>query len=400
MTSHFKSVFKHALVAAFSTACLLGPLTQARAADTTPLKLGVILPLSGEFAYYGEQIKNGIEVYLKEHGNVVEGREIEMIYQDDTGVAPEIARRLAQRLLVADKAEMLLGFALTPSALAAAPVATQAKRPMIVMNATSAVVPSRSPYIVRVSSSLPQVAVPFAKWAAQNDIKRVYTVVADYAPGIDTETAFTEEFVKQGGTIQGGVRVPITNTDFGSYVQKVKDEKPDAVFAFLPSASAAVNFMKEYRERGLKEAGIRLLGIHDLVNETFINSLGDGAIGTITSGEYSPMHDSPLNHAFVKRYEEMFGANSHAEYLAANGYDGMAALYAVLEKLDGKTEDGTAVVDAFKGLSLEGVRGPFTIDPETRDITQNIYIREVKKQDGRLVNVEFETIRDVNATHP
>src|SRR5690606_5664701 len=145
----------------------------------------------------------------------------------------------------------------------------------------SAVVPSRSPYIVRVSSSLPQVAVPFAQWAAKNDIKRVYTVVADYAPGIDTETAFTEEFVKQGGAIQGGVRVPITNTDFGSYVQKAKDEKPDVVLAFLPSASAAVKFMEEYRERWMKEAGIRLLGIHDLVNETFINSLGDGAIGTI-----------------------------------------------------------------------------------------------------------------------
>jgi len=400
MALHFKSAFKLAAQAALSAACVLAPAMPAKAAGPTPLKLGVILPLSGEFAYYGEQIKNGIEVYLKEHGDVVAGRKLQLIYKDDTGVAPEIDKRLAQQLLVSEKAEMLLGFALTPSALAAAPVATQAKRPMIVMNATSAAVPSRSPYIVRVSSSLPQVAVPFAKWVAKNGIRRVYTMVADYAPGTDTEKAFSDEFKKQGGTILGGVRVPISNTDFGTYVQKAKDENPDAVFVFLPSAAAAVSFMKEYRERGLKDAGIRLLGIHDLVNETFIDSLGDGAIGTITSGEYSPAHDSALNHKFIKQYEEMFGPKARAEYLAANGYDGMAAVYAALKKVKGQTENGTQVVGAFKGLSLEGVRGPITIDAQTRDITQNIYLREVKRVDGRLVNVEFETVPQVNATHP
>lgn len=226
MVTNFKSTFKRAMAASFAAACLMAPATQAGAADATPLKLGVILPLSGEFAYYGEQIKNGIEVYLKEHGGTVAGRKIEMIYKDDTGVAPEVARRQAQQLLVAEKAEMLLGFALTPSALAAAPVATQAKVPMIVMNATSAVVPSRSPYIVRVSSSLPQVAVPFAKWAAKNDIKRVYTMVADYAPGIDTETAFTGEFVKQGGTIQAAFACPLPTPTSAATCRRSRTKSP------------------------------------------------------------------------------------------------------------------------------------------------------------------------------
>lgn len=399
MPFHLKSFIKPALTAAVAAACLGLPGAYAQKAPE-PLKIGVILPLSGPFAYYGEQISNGIKVYVKEHGDVVAGRKIELIYKDDTGVAPEIDRRMAQELLVTDKADMLAGFALTPSALAAAPVATQAKRPMIVMNATSTIVPSRSPFIVRVSSSLPQVTIPLADWAYKNKIRKVYTMMADYAPGVDTEKAFIKEFDRLGGTIVGSVRVPITNNDFGSYVQKIKDVKPDAAFVFLPSASAAAAFVKEYRERGLREAGIRLLGIHDLADETFIDSLGDGIIGTITSGPYSPTHDSAVNRQFIKAYAEMFGPNARADYLSSGGYDGMAAIYAALKKTDGKTADGTKVIDAFRGLSFEGVRGPITIDPETRDITQNIYLRKVERDGNHLVNVEFETVPNVKAPKP
>lgn len=370
------------------------------ATEPVPLKIGVILPFSGEFSSFGKQISSGIKVFLKEHGDVVAGRKIEMIYKDDTGMAPEIDRREAQHLLVADKAEILAGFGLTPSALAAAPVATQAKRPMIVMNASSAVVPSRSPYIVRVSSSLPQTAIPLAQWAAKHNINKIYTLVADYAPGIDTEKAFSKAFTEEGKTIVGSVRVPVSNTDFASYVQKVKDEKPDALFVFLPPGPATVAFVKQYTERGLRKAGIRLIGTHDLTDETLIDSLGDGVIGTITSGYYSPMHDSDLNRKFVKEYTQMFGPDARANFLSVDGYDGMAAIYAALEKTDGQTSDGTKLIDAFKGLSFESPRGPISIDPQTRDITQNVYLRKVKRADGHLVNVEFDKIANVKAAKP
>ncbi len=397
MQNPFKPYLKPIAAAAFA-ACFCA--SAAHAAEPAPLKIGVILPFSGEFSSFGQQISNGIKVFLKEHGDVVAGRKIEMIYKDDTGMAPEIDRREAQHLLVADKAEILAGFGLTPSALAAAPVATQAKRPMIVMNASSAIVPSRSPYIVRVSSSLPQTAIPLAQWAAKHGINKVYTLVADYAPGIDTEKAFSKAFKDEGKTIVGSVRVPVSNTDFASYVQKVKDEKPDALFVFLPPGPATVAFVKQYRERGLRKAGIRLIGTHDLTDETLIDSLGDGVVGTITSGYYSPAHDSDLNRKFVKEYAQMFGPDDRPNFLSVDGYDGMAAIYAALEKTGGKTADGAKLIDALKGLSFESPRGPISIDPQTRDITQNVYLREVKREGKHLVNVEFDKIANVKAAKP
>jgi len=398
MQNPFKPYLKPIAAAAFA-ACFCASAAHA-ATEPIPLKIGVILPFSGEFSSFGKQISNGIKVFLKEHGDVVAGRKIEMIYKDDTGIAPEVDRREAQHLLVADKAEILAGFGLTPSALAAAPVATQAKRPMIVMNASSSVVPSRSPYIVRVSSSLPQTAIPLAQWAAKHGINKVYTLVADYAPGIDTEKAFSKAFKDEGKTIVGSVRVPVSNTDFASYVQKVKDEKPDAVFVFLPPGPATVAFVKQYRERGLRKAGIRLIGTHDLTDETLIDSLGDGVLGTITSGYYSPTHDSDLNRKFVKEYAQMFGPDDRPNFLSVDGYDGMAAIYAALEKTGGKTEDGAKLIDALKGLSFESPRGPISIDPQTRDITQNVYLREVKRDGKHLVNVEFDKIANVKAAKP
>lgn len=387
---------KSAVTAAMAAVCFCTPVVQAETAPV-PLKIGVILPFSGPFAPYGQQISSGIKVYMHAHGDTVAGRKIEIIYKDDTGVAPEIDRRLAQELLVAEKADMLAGFGMTPAALAAAPVATQAKRPMIVMNAASAIVPSRSPYIVRVSLSLPQVTGPMAQWAVKHKIRKVYTLVADYAPGIDTEKGFISAFQELGGTISGNVRVPVSNTDFASYVQKIKDEKPDAIFMFLPPGPATISFVKAYEERGLREAGIQLLGTHDLTDETLIDSLGEGIIGTVTSGYYSAAHDSDLNRKFVKEYKEMFGQDAKVNFMSTTGYDGMAAIYAALIKTSGKTDDGAKLVDAFRGLSIESPRGPISIDPETRDITQNIYLREVKRVNGQLENVEFDKVANVKA---
>lgn len=381
---------------AMAATCFCSAAAQAETVPV-PLKIGVILPFSGPYAPYGEQISSGIKVYMKEHGDTVAGRKIEMIYKDDTGVAPEIDRRLAQELIVTEKVDMLAGFGMTPSALAVAPLATQSKRPMIVMNAGSATIPSRSPYIVRVSESLPQVTRPMAQWAAKHGVKKVYTLVADYAPGIDTEKAFTKTFEDLGGTIIGSVRVPVTNTDFSSYMQKIKDEKPDAVFMFLPPGPATISFVKSYKERGLRKAGIQMFGTHDLTEETLIDALGDGVIGTITSGYYSAAHDSDLNRKFVKEYKAMFGSDAKINFMSATGYDGMAAIYAVLEKTGGKTDDGDKLMQAFKGLSFESPRGPVTIDAETRDMTQNIYLREVKRVDGQLANVEFDKVANVKA---
>ncbi|HWK61250.1 MAG TPA: ABC transporter substrate-binding protein [Eoetvoesiella sp.] len=389
------SFFKLAAASTVATACFCTAAAQAATAPA-PLKIGVILPFSGPYAPYGEQISSGIKVYMKEHGDTVAGRKVQVIYKDDTGVAPEVDKRLAQELLVNEKVDLLAGFGMTPSALAVAPLATKAKCPMVVMNAGSAVIPSRSPYIIRVSESLPQVTRPAAKWAAKHGIKKVYTLVADYAPGIDTEKAFTETFEKLGGTIVGSVRVPVTNTDFASYIQKIKDEKPDAVFMFLPPGPATISFVKSYHERGLRKAGIKMLGTHDLTEETLIDSLGNGVIGTITSGYYSAAHDSDLNRKFVKEYKAMFGPDAKINFMSATGYDGMAAIYAALTKTGGDS-DGDKLMQAFKGMSFESPRGPVTIDPVTRDMTQNIYMREVKLVDGHLANVEFDKEANVKA---
>lgn len=364
------------------------------AAAQTPLKVGVILPLTGPYSDYGKQMSSGIKVYMKQHGDVVAGRKIELVFKDDTGVAPELSKRLAQELLTRDKAEILTGFGMTPSALAAAPIATQAKRPMVIMNAASAQVPSKSPYIARISLSLPQVAGPIASWASKNNVHKVYTLVADYAPGIDTEQAFKAAFVATGNQVTGSVRVPVSNLDFGAYIQKIKDEKPDGLFVFLPPGAATVAFVKAYKERGLEAAGIRLLGTHDLTDETLIDSLGAGIEGTITSGYYSAAHDSALNRTFVKDYTAMFGADAKINFMSATGYDGMAAIYAALKKTGGNS-DGDKLMEALKGLRFESPRGMISIDPKKRDVVQTIYLRKVEKVGNKLSNVEFDKVDNV-----
>lgn len=369
-------------------ALALGATSSAYAAND--LKVGMILPMSGPFADYGMQILNGARLYIAEHGDKVGDRKIDLIVKDDTGVAPEISKRAAQELVVNEKADILAGFGLTPSSFAVAPLSAQAKVPMIIMNAATSVVTEKSPYIVRVSMTLPQNSAPMATWALKNGIKKVYTVVADFGPGHDAEKQFTKTFTEGGGKIVGAVRTPVKSPDFAPFLQKVKDTRPDAVFLFVPAGEQGVAFLKGYKERGLDKDGIKLISTGDLTDEDVLNAMGDPAIGVVTSFHYSEDHKSPENKAYTQAYHKAH-PNVRPNFMSVAGYDGMHLIYSVLKKTNGDAT-GDKFVAAAKGMSWESPRGPITIDPKTRDIIQNVYIRKVEKVNGVLQNVEIDTI--------
>jgi len=372
-------------------AAILGLAGVAQAQDT--IKLGLVAEFSGPFADYGGQIYGGMKAYIKQHGDTVAGKKIEIIQRDTTGPAPEVAKRLAQELVTRDNVDFLVGFGLTPNAMAAAPVATEAKKPMIIMNAATSIITTKSPYIARVSMTLPQVTQPMALWAAKNGIKNVYTVVADYGPGLDAEAAFTKAFTANGGKMVGSVHTPLQNPDFAPFIQRVKDAKPEAVFLFLPAGAQGIAFMKAFNERGLAEAGIKLIATGDITDDGVLEAMGDPVLGLTTSFHYSAAHDSPENRAFKKAYEEANGTKLRPNFMAAAGYDGMAAIYEALKKTGGST-DGDKVMAALKGMKLMSPRGPISIDPETRDVVQTVYIRKVEKVSGGLYNVEFDKYPD------
>ncbi len=357
------------------------------------VKLGLIGEFSGPFAEYGQQMYGGMKAYMKLHGDTVAGKKIEIIQKDTTGPAPDVAKRLAQELVSRDNVDMLVGFGLTPNAMAVAPVATETKKPMIIMNAATSVITTKSPYIVRVSMTLPQVATPMAEWASKHGIKRVYTAVSDYAPGIDAETAFIKAFKAGGGEIVDSVHIPLKSPEFAPFIQRIKDAKPQAVFLFLPAGEQGVAFMKSFKERGLGEAGIQLIATGDITDDSVLEAMGDSTLGLITSFHYSAAHDSPENRAFIKAYEDVNGTKLRPNFMAAAGYDGMAAIYAALTKTGGST-DGDKILAAMKGMKIDSPRGPISIDPETRDIIQTMYIRKVEKVNGKLYNVEFDKFPD------
>jgi branched-chain amino acid transport system substrate-binding protein len=356
-----------------------------------PVKIGLILPMSGPFAAYGKQIEHGVKLYLAQNGDTYAGRKVELIVRDDNpGTAGDVDKRLAQELLVNDKVDILAGFALTPSAFAVAPLATQAKRPMVVMNAATSAITTKSPYIVRTSMTLPQNTAPIASWAAKNGIKKVFTLVADYGPGLDAEAQFKKTFTAAGGQIVGDVRAPVKNPDFAPFLQRIKDTKPDAVFLFLPPGAETIAFMKGFHERGLPQAGIRLISTGDLPDEDILDAIGDSAIGLVTSFHYSEAHKSPENQAYVAAYYKAY-PKDRPNFMSVGGYDGMHLIAAVLQKTGGST-DAEKFVDAAKGMKWMSPRGPVSIDPETRDIVQNVYIRKTERVDGKLQNVEFDQV--------
>jgi branched-chain amino acid transport system substrate-binding protein len=379
----------------FAVALVVAPLIVAAApAAAQPVKIGVIAEFSGPFADYGTQIVNGMKTYLKLHGDTFGGRKVEIITRDTTGAAPEVAKRLAQELITRESVDIVAGFGLTPNALAVAPISAEAKKPMVIMNAATSVITTRSPYIVRVSHTLPQDTQPIAQWAAKNGIKRAYTLVSDYGPGIDSEVQFVKSFKAAGGEVIDSVRTPLQNPDFAPYLQRIKDTKPDAVFVFLPPGSQTIAFIKGYEERGLKQAGVKLIGTGDLTDDGVLQAMGDPTLGLITSFHYSTAHDSPENKTFVKTYAEVNGTKYRPNFMACAGYDGMAAIAEALKKTGGSV-DADKFLAALKGMKLMSPRGPIMIDPETRDIVQTVYIREVKKVDGQLYNIEFDKFENV-----
>lgn len=351
----------------------------------TPLKIGVVVPLSGTYAEHGKQMMNGFNLYLKQHGNQVAGRDVQLVYRDETGPAPDLVKRVVQELIVKDGVDLIAGFDFTPNAIAVAPLATQAKIPMVITNAATSGIPQRSPYIVRTSFVTSQITAPVAIWAANNGIKRVYTIVADFAPGNDAEAAFRKAFLANGGTITGSAKVPLQNPDFSPFVQRVKDEKPDAVFLYEP-APGGIAFTKSFVEKQLAASGIKLISTGDLVEEQSIATLGNAVQGVVTSHHYSSWHESALNKTFVSEYQKAYG--SRPNFYAVGSYDGMALIYAALKKLDGKvTPDG--FMNAVKGVEFESPRGQIKIDPVSRDIVQTIYVRRTESGKDGIQNTEI-----------
>jgi branched-chain amino acid transport system substrate-binding protein len=372
-------------------AALLGAEIFAAVADDT-VKIGLIAPMTGPFAPVGKQMQAGARLYFKEHGDTVAGRKVELIVKDDAGV-PDNSKRLAQELVVNDKASVLMGMGLTPIALAVAPIATEAKVPEIVTLAGTSIITEKSPYIVRTSFTLPQSATVIADWAAKNRIKKVVTLVADYAPGQDAEKAFVERFKAAGGETVESLRVPLQNPDYAPFLQRAADDKPDALFIFVPASQGGV-LMKQFSERGLDKSGIKLIGTGDFADDDLLNGMGDAALGAVTAFNYSAAHPSEANQAFVKAFKDQNGG-MRPNFVAVHTYDAMHLVFAALAATNGDA-GGDALIAKMKGMAFESPRGPISIDPDTRDIIQNIYVREVKRgADGELYNIEFATFENV-----
>ncbi|MEN9689410.1 MAG: hypothetical protein RI998_1407 [Pseudomonadota bacterium] len=355
-------------------------------------KIGLILPMTGPSASTGKQIEAAARLYMAQNGDKVAGRQIQLIVKDDGGV-PDATKRIAQELVVNDKVGALSGFGLTPLALATAPIATQSKTPMVVMAAATSSITEASPFIVRTSFTLPQCAVAMGDWAPKNGLKRVVTLVTDYGPGIDAERYFKERMQLNGAQVLDSLRVPLRNPDFAPFLQKVRDLKPDALFVFVPSGAGAA-VMKQFLERGMDKAGIKLIGTGDLTDDDQLNDMGEGALGVVTSHHYSAAHPSALNKKFVEAFKK---ANNglRPNFMAVGGYDGMRVIYEALKTTKGGQGGGEAILAAMKGQIFESPRGQIYIDAQTRDVVHSIYLRKVERKDGQLYNVEFDVIKDM-----
>ena len=372
------------------TLALLGASIAGSAFAQDKVKVGLVLSMTGSFATLGKQTEAGARLYMAQNGDTVAGKKVELIFKDDTSV-PDVAKRIAQELVVNDKVNVLAGFLLTPAALAAAPIATQSKTPLITMAGASSSVTQASPYVLRTSFTVAQTAVGIADWAPKNGIKKVVTLVSDFTPGLDVEKFFSDRYTFNGGKVLDQLRVPLRNPDFAPFLQRVRDLSPDAVFVFVPAGANAA-LMKQFAERGLDKAGIKLIGTGDITDDDILNATGDVALGVVTSHQYSASHNSPLNKKFVAEFKK---ANNglRPNFLAVAGYDGMRVIYEAVKASKGG--NGDALLAAMKGQVFESPRGPIFIDAQTRELVQNIYIRKVERVNGELYNTEFETIKDV-----
>ena len=365
--------------------------TSAQAQDT--VKIGVIAAYTGQFADTALQIDQGIKLYIKKHGDTVAGKKIVVIPRDTGGPDGAKAAQLAQELVTRDGVDILAGFTLTPEAMGAATISDKAKKFMVNMNAATSIVITKSPYMVRTSVTLPMIASTMGKWAAtKGGVKKAYTMVSDFGPGIDAEKWFHKAFKDAGGEIVGSVRMAVANPDFSAYVQAAKDKNPESIFIFIPGGAQPAALGKAFAERGIQPDKIKLLSTGEPVDDTAIKALGDLALGRISAWHYDHNHQSKLNKDFVAAFNADYKRNP--DFFAAGGYDGMHLIYEALKKTGGKT-DAEALVAAAKGMKWESPRGPVMIDPETRDIVQTVYIRKVEKVGGRIVNVEFDKYENV-----
>jgi len=374
--------------------CIAASAILAAAANAAgTVKIGLILPLSGQFADTGIQMRNGIQTYIKQHGDTVAGKKIVLVIKDVGGINPPLAKRLSQELIVRDKVDILGGYVLTPNAFAGGDVSKDANKFMVVMNAATSAITLKSPDMIRTSMTLPQSGDTFGHWAAtKGGIKSCYTMVSDYGPGHDVEQSFIKAFTAAGGKIAGSVRFPVANPDFAAYVQRAKDVNPECVFIFVPGGTQPAAIAKALAERGLTPKNTKILGTGELTGEQSLASMGDAGIGIISAWHYDYLQDNPQNKEFVKIHNQLFHRNP--DLFSLGGYDGMHAIYAALTKTKGNT-DGKALVAAAKGLHWQSPRGPMSIDPETRDVVQTIYIRKVEKVNGVLKNVIFDKVENV-----
>lgn len=362
------------------------------AAAQQPIKIGLILPYSGQFADAATQVDNAIKLYMKQHGDTVAGRRIELIRRDTGGVAPDVAKRHAQELVVRDRVDILTGFVLTPNALAAADVSSEAKKFMVVMNAATSIITTRSPYLARTSLTIPQLNEAFGAWAYRSGVRKAYTMVSDYGPGHDAEGAFQRGFKEAGGELLGSVRIPVANPDFFPFLQRAKDQGPEAVFVFIPGGAQPAAFGKALVDLGIDSKKIRILGQGEITEENALRVMGDAALGFITAFHYDHNHRSAANAQFVPAYSAANGRNP--DFFSIGGWDGMHLIYEALKRTGGNA-DAEALIAAAKGMKWESPRGPVAIDPETRDIIQTVYIRRVERIGGRLLNVEIDKIENV-----
>ena len=358
------------------------------------VKVGLVMTYTGVFGDAATQMDNGIKLYMKENGDTIAGKKIEVLRRDAGVGAVDVAKRLSQELIVRDNADILAGFVTTPTAMASADISKEAKKFMVLMNAGTSLVPDKSPYIVRTSYTISQTSDPLARWAYANGVRRVYTMVLDLAPGIDSETTFQRVFRGLGGEIIGSVRFPVMNPDFSVYVQRAQDSKPDAIFVFVPGGEQPAALGKALAAHGVSSDKMKVMGNDVLTDDSALKSMGDLALGIITAAHYDHNLSNPKNRQFVAAYREAYGRNP--DLFSVGGYDGMHLIYEALKKTGGKT-DGEGLVEAAKGLGWDSPRGPLLIDANTRDVVQTIYIRKVEKVNGVLVNVDiakFENVKD------
>jgi branched-chain amino acid transport system substrate-binding protein len=368
-----------------------------RPAAAEPIKIGIILTYSGPNASLGDQIDKGLRLYVKEHEkDLPPGTTVELVRRDDTGPNPDVARRLAQELVTRDHVQFLTGVVWSPNAGAIAPIATEAKVPFIISNAAQAGLTRASPEIARVSFTLWQESLPLGTWAAQKGgMKKVYIAVSDFAPGKDAGDAFTKGFTDAGGQIVDIVRFPLKDPDFVPFMQRIKDAKPDAVFVFVPSGKQATAVMKAYNELNMKGDGIKIIGPQDIVPDEELPSMGQEPLGVISAGTYSNAGDRPANKAYVAAWKREYGDETPPGFMSVGGWDSMAAIFSVIKAMNGKVDGDKPMALLAGWKDPDSPRGPIMIDPQTRDIVQNVYIRRVEKHGDRLANIEFETIPQV-----